>query len=122
MSDHSEMADAKIVIAGWNQVWEDAGRPGALGESTSVATATHVTALEARCVAAERDAREWERVAVERTDQRDALQAAVDKVLALHIREWITHDGIDGAEGCDVCGAGWPCDTRVALTQGGEGS
>lgn len=40
-------AEAKIVIAGWNQVWEDAGRPGALGESTSVATAKHIAALQA---------------------------------------------------------------------------
>ncbi len=119
-------AEAKIVIAGWNQVWEDAGRPGALGESTSVATAKHIA----------------------------ALQAAIDKVLALHTKtteEMLDHKCADGdcehEDECpsilvDVCGccAGialqvsdeywpaamdeitWPCETVQALTQGGEGS
>lgn len=118
-------AEAKDVLAGWNQVWEDAGRPGALGESTSAATAKHI----------------------------NALQAAIGKVLALHIKtteEMLDHKCADGdcehEDECpsilvDVCGccAGiaqqvsdeywpaamdeitWPCPTRVALTQGREG-
>ena len=76
--------EAMTVLAGWNQLWEDAGRPGALGESTSAATAKHI----------------------------NALQAAIDKVLALHL----SHDDI-----CEHCGWGyWPCPTVQALTQGGD--
>jgi len=119
-------AEAMTVLAGWNQVWEDAGRPGALGESTSAATAKHI----------------------------ERLQAAIDKVLALHRKT--TEEMLDSKcanEVCehedecpsilvDVCGCcaaiaqqvsdeywpaamdeiTWPCPTYVALTQGGEGS
>ena len=119
-------AEAKIVLAGWNQLWEDAGRPGALGESTSAATAKHIA----------------------------VLQAAIGKVLALHRKT--TEEMLDSKcanEVCehedecpsilvDVCGCcaaiaqqvsdeywpasmdeiTWPCPTVAALTQGGEGS
>lgn len=81
--------------------------------------------MEARSVAAERDAREWERVAVERTDQRDALQAAIDKVKAEH-KPWpctnTEHPITCHSESCRSCGGKWPCPTVKALTQGGEGS
>jgi len=109
--------EAMTVLAGWNQLWEDACRPGALGESVSAATAKHIKALESRCVAAERDAREWECVAVERTDQRDALQAAIDKVLAIIAEPFIPSDQIvPGQHLADTN------NQRIykALTQGGE--
>lgn len=118
-------AEAMTVLAGWNQLWEDAGRPGALGDSTSAATAKHIT----------------------------VLQAAIHKVLALHTKT--TEEMLDNKcanEVCehedecpsilvDVCGCcaaiaqqvsdeywpasmdeiTWPCPTVAALTQGGEG-
>ncbi len=109
--------EAMTVLAGWNQLWEDACRPGALGESVSAATAKHIKALESRCVAAERDAREWVCVAVERTDHRDALQAAIDKVLAIIAEPFIPSDQIvPGQHLADTN------NQRIykALTQGGE--
>ncbi|MFA7265748.1 MAG: hypothetical protein WC054_05500 [Candidatus Nanopelagicales bacterium] len=84
-------AEAMIVLAGWDEVWRVAGCPGALGESTSTATAKHI----------------------------DALQAAIDKVLAIIAEPFIPSDQI-------VPGQHW-ADTNnqriyKALTQGGEGS
>jgi uncharacterized coiled-coil DUF342 family protein len=51
--------------------------------------------------------------------QRDALQAAIDKVLALHVANDV--GAFDAECFCDHCGYEWPCPTVQALTQGGEG-
>lgn len=61
---------------------------------------------------AERD--KWCRIYAQAETERNAFEAAIHKVLALHL----SHDDI-----CEHCGWGyWPCPTVAALTQGGEGS
>lgn len=59
----------------------------------------------------ERD--KWCRIYAQAETERNAFEAAIHKVLALHL----SHDDI-----CEHCGWGyWPCPTVRALTQGGEG-